>query len=451
MEALPIQVGKPIRPETHANNCLDKKSGPWSVAVRAYNFQGWAHQHATIQLVYNKDLKSYDIHHNGKNVAESNPELRVQPAGLRQISWALDGTKIRFRSSRWMSASDGILDITLYQEDDLKELVAVFQASSHTFSIDGVPSNEMDRMFDFRLEAQRRKIDSPTPASSKSIPSTGLLAGAVDVSGNCIDSSLPVALGGDTSHGEESSLFVEEVSTRATINILRRDIARYTKEIETADARLRATQLKEQRAKAALDQHRAELNKMKSASGESNLSHSETKGATLVKLLERQHTGERTAQNKNSPTSVPKARVPETKAATAGMIAPNALDASLKQARTQIQAQATELQQLRSDNAQLRARIRQMEQRPGRLPNGGSSPPRRKRPLDEDSPAPPRSAPSQQVPRYSHPPVKEVDKEFICPLKKQDGSTCGKRTTGVSSLSLNDFLALKAMCSHLPD
>lgn len=240
----------------------------------------------------------------------------------------------------------------------------------------------------------------------------------------------------------ERSLFVEELSTQATINILRRDIARYTEEIETADARLRATQLKEQRAKATLDQHRAELNILKkSASGESNSSHPETNGATLVQILERQHARQCTTQNKDSPPNVPKARPPETKAATAVMIAPNALETSLKQARAQIQAQATELQQLRSDNAQLRARIRQLEHRPGRPLNEGLSPPGRKRRLDEDSPAPPRSGPLQQVPRYnSQTTVKEVDKEFICPLKKQDGSTCGKRTTGVSFPSFTLYI-----------
>lgn len=142
-------------------------------------------------------------------------------------------------------------------------------------------------------------------------------------------------------------LHVEELSTRATIKILRRDIPHYTGEIETADARLRVTQLREQRVGATLEEDRAEVSALDGSSG-MDWSHSKTEGATLVRILEKQRAGtrplegqyhgQRTTRDSDSPASLPRVPSHQAKATTAVMVAPTSLENSLKQARTQLQA-----------------------------------------------------------------------------------------------------------------
>lgn len=139
---------------THTSINLKEEPAPWSVAVAAYNSQGRTHQDDSLGLVYMDRMDSYDIHQSGKNLAAINPELRIQPAKLLKISFAIDGTMIRFKSSK-TGTVENVLDIELRFEKDVQELIAMLQVSGSIF-VKGETRDWMAKCFAHRLEDQRK-------------------------------------------------------------------------------------------------------------------------------------------------------------------------------------------------------------------------------------------------------------------------------------------------------
>lgn len=165
----------PTRPKTrkHPSNNLEESSAPWSIPIAAYSLQGLRHRSDSLGLVYNEKAKAYEIHQSGQNLARSNPELRIQPTKLQRIVWELEGTKMRFQSSK-TGNFDPVLDIELSCERDVQMLNAVLQ-SSDSMMVKGEPSEKMEKLFNHRLKEQRNVLAFRRVSPSK-VPDDVLLA-----------------------------------------------------------------------------------------------------------------------------------------------------------------------------------------------------------------------------------------------------------------------------------
>ncbi|KAL9009424.1 MAG: hypothetical protein Q9173_005548, partial [Seirophora scorigena] len=142
----------------HPSNILEEKPAPWGIAVRAYYFQGRVHQGDSLGLVYNDKAKCYDIHQGGQSLAKNNHELRIQPVKLQKIFFTLEGTKMRFHSSK-VGTADTILDIDLRHEKDAQQFIAKLQEGGPLF-VKGESKNKMARMFDHRLGTLQKDMAS---------------------------------------------------------------------------------------------------------------------------------------------------------------------------------------------------------------------------------------------------------------------------------------------------
>ncbi|KAL8950221.1 MAG: hypothetical protein Q9222_003728 [Ikaeria aurantiellina] len=143
-----------------------EEPAPWSVLLRAYIFQGRACEGDGLGLVYKDSTISYDIHARGMNLAKQYPELRIRPAKLLKISFALDGTKMRFESSK-MGTLDNVLDIELGSPKDVQMLNAVLQ-EKRPLVVKGFSRERMDSQWDHRLKEQQK------PTTRSKAPITGL-------------------------------------------------------------------------------------------------------------------------------------------------------------------------------------------------------------------------------------------------------------------------------------
>ncbi|KAL8729781.1 MAG: hypothetical protein Q9166_004504 [cf. Caloplaca sp. 2 TL-2023] len=159
---------------TYQHNYQDEKPAPWSMPLRAYSFQGEIHKDDSLALVYDDDLKSYDIRCNGTNLSKRNLDLRIQPKKLQKIRWALGGTKMRFESSKTGSV-DNILDIELCGEKDVQSLNASLQEYG-SLDVKGLARERMDQLFEHRLREHRKVIDSRKSSASR-VPEDVQLAG----------------------------------------------------------------------------------------------------------------------------------------------------------------------------------------------------------------------------------------------------------------------------------
>ncbi|KAL8858558.1 MAG: hypothetical protein Q9178_004852 [Gyalolechia marmorata] len=120
---------------TNHRNYPGEKPAPWDLELRAYNFHGRTYKHNSLALVYNDSEKSYDIHESGVNLAKQFPDLRIRPNKLHKIRWALEGTKMRFQSSKTVDV-DNVLDIELFEEKDIQTLTGALQGHGN-FDVKG--------------------------------------------------------------------------------------------------------------------------------------------------------------------------------------------------------------------------------------------------------------------------------------------------------------------------
>ncbi|KAL8799282.1 MAG: hypothetical protein Q9182_006019 [Xanthomendoza sp. 2 TL-2023] len=150
--------GTRSRIRTHQGSYPNEKQAPWSIPLRAYNFQGTRHEDDSLGLVYNDGAKSYDIHCSGSNLAIRNFELRIQPRKLQNIRWEYGGTKMRFRSSKTGSV-DNVLDIELDAEKDVQTLNDALQQEI-SIDVKGEDGDKMNSFFDHRLQEQRKAVAS---------------------------------------------------------------------------------------------------------------------------------------------------------------------------------------------------------------------------------------------------------------------------------------------------
>ncbi|KAI4257014.1 MAG: hypothetical protein LQ352_001842 [Teloschistes flavicans] len=168
------------RKESHTrrNNGLQENPAPWNLRLKAYNFQGKRHADDSLALVFNKNFDSYDIHHNGSNLAKEYPALRANPAKVFKIRWAINGTKIRLSSSK-VGNYDNELDIEMYTERDVVKLNTKLQElrsidvkgeSGYAILLDcklgmidltkASNRERMENMFEHRLKEQRKAMAS---------------------------------------------------------------------------------------------------------------------------------------------------------------------------------------------------------------------------------------------------------------------------------------------------
>lgn len=156
----PAKFTRSVKKEAHANSRAkqrnDVRENPsiWSLPLKRYYSQGHVHEDNDLKILYTESDRSYDIYHNGFNLATTNPNLRIYPSKLIKVYWSLEGTKMRFESSK-MGYVDNVLDIDLCHEKDVQEFNAVLQ-ESRSFRVKGEPRETMDRKFEHRLEEQRR-------------------------------------------------------------------------------------------------------------------------------------------------------------------------------------------------------------------------------------------------------------------------------------------------------
>ncbi|KAL8983393.1 MAG: hypothetical protein Q9177_004989 [Variospora cf. flavescens] len=153
-----VKHGAPPRSRPHSSDALGEKPSPWGIPIRAYYLQGRVHQGDSLGLVYNDRTKCYDIHQGGQSLAKSNQQLEIRPAKLQRIIFTLEGTKMRFKSSK-VGIADNILDIDLRHEKDARKLIATLQETGSIF-VKGENKEKMDRMFDHRLVTQRKEMAS---------------------------------------------------------------------------------------------------------------------------------------------------------------------------------------------------------------------------------------------------------------------------------------------------
>lgn len=113
---------------TKQGNDVRRNSSIWSLPLKFYCSQGHVHKEDDLRIVYTESDKSYDIHSGTLNLAKTNPELRIHPKKLIKVSWALEGTKMRFESSKIRNV-DNVLDIDLCHERDVQAFTAVVQES----------------------------------------------------------------------------------------------------------------------------------------------------------------------------------------------------------------------------------------------------------------------------------------------------------------------------------
>ncbi|KAI4287192.1 MAG: hypothetical protein L6R35_003551 [Caloplaca aegaea] len=153
-----VKHGAPPRSRPHSSDALGGKPSPRGIPIRAYYLQGRVHQGESLGLVYNDRTKCYDIHQGGQSLAKSNQQLEIRPAKLQRIIFTLEGTKMRFKSSK-VGIADTILDIDLRHEKDAQQLIAILQETG-SILVKGENKEKMDRMFDHRLVTQRKEMAS---------------------------------------------------------------------------------------------------------------------------------------------------------------------------------------------------------------------------------------------------------------------------------------------------
>ena len=120
--------GNKLESMGHPRQYPEEEPAPWNVRVRAYNLQGKTYKGDSIALVYSDNEDAYDIHHDGTNRAREFPELRLRPNKLQKIFFAIDGTKMRFQSSK-TGTIDNVVDFELYAQEDVQTLNAMLQQS----------------------------------------------------------------------------------------------------------------------------------------------------------------------------------------------------------------------------------------------------------------------------------------------------------------------------------
>ncbi|KAL8710089.1 MAG: hypothetical protein Q9225_007355 [Loekoesia sp. 1 TL-2023] len=150
---------------THQRDNLQEKPLRRSLPLYAYYFQGRIYKDDGLRLVYGESDGSFDIHHNGSNLAKVNPELRIQPKKLQKIFWAQGGKKMRFESSK-SGKVDNILDVEMCHEKDIQILTEVLQESNAKF-VKGEERSALDKKFEHRLEEHRKAIASARLSPSK--------------------------------------------------------------------------------------------------------------------------------------------------------------------------------------------------------------------------------------------------------------------------------------------
>lgn len=150
-------VNHSARPSAYPSKTLGEKPAPWAITVRAYYFQGRVHQGDSLRLVYNDKAKCFDIHQAGQSLAKNNHELRIQPTKLQKIFFTLEGTKMRFLSSK-VGTADTMLDIDLRHEKDAQQLIVKVQGGP--LSVKGESKDKMDKLFNHRLETLRKDMAS---------------------------------------------------------------------------------------------------------------------------------------------------------------------------------------------------------------------------------------------------------------------------------------------------
>ncbi|KAL8802031.1 MAG: hypothetical protein Q9200_006731 [Gallowayella weberi] len=150
---------------TYQASYMDEKQAPWSIPLRAYNFQGARHEEDGLGLVYNDGAKSYDIHCSGSNLASRYSQLRIQPHKLHRILWERKGTKMRLTSSKTGNV-DNVLDIELDAEKDVQTLNAALQ-KKFSISVKAEEPDKMNLFFDHRLQEQRKALASRGASASR--------------------------------------------------------------------------------------------------------------------------------------------------------------------------------------------------------------------------------------------------------------------------------------------
>ncbi|KAL8964267.1 MAG: hypothetical protein Q9183_004572 [Haloplaca sp. 2 TL-2023] len=120
--------GRKLESISHQRQYPEEEPAPWNVRVRAYNLQGKTYKGDSIALVYSDHEDAYDIHHDGTNRAKEFPELRLRPNKLQKISYAMEGTKMRFQSSK-TGTIDNVVDFELYSYEDVETLNRILQKS----------------------------------------------------------------------------------------------------------------------------------------------------------------------------------------------------------------------------------------------------------------------------------------------------------------------------------
>ncbi|KAL9596492.1 MAG: hypothetical protein Q9219_005753 [cf. Caloplaca sp. 3 TL-2023] len=145
---------------------VQEKPPPWSLPLHAYYSRGKISDVDGLGLVYNENNQSYDIYHNGTNLAKVHPELMVQPRKLNKIIWAQGSRKIRFESSK-TGKVDNILDVEMCCEKDVHELTTVLQ-ESRSITVKAESEATLNKKFEHRRKEQHRamtsgRISSPKP------------------------------------------------------------------------------------------------------------------------------------------------------------------------------------------------------------------------------------------------------------------------------------------------
>ncbi|KAL8721183.1 MAG: hypothetical protein Q9225_002069, partial [Loekoesia sp. 1 TL-2023] len=144
-----------------------QNSPPRGLPLCAYYHQGRIYKIDGLEFGYNESDKSYEIHHNGANLAKIHPDLRIQTQKLQKIFWALEGKKMRFESSSTMDNNnvDPILDIEMCHEKDVQRLLAMLQESRAVF-VKGESQAILERKFKERSERQQKELcdDLMTPS-----------------------------------------------------------------------------------------------------------------------------------------------------------------------------------------------------------------------------------------------------------------------------------------------
>ncbi|KAL8851226.1 MAG: hypothetical protein Q9221_003857 [Calogaya cf. arnoldii] len=136
-----------------------EKQAPWGMPLRSYNFRGQTHTDDGLALVHNDTGNSYEIHCSGMNLAKRCPDLQIRPQKLQHITWAQDGTKMRFQSSK-MVDMDNVLDLELCNQKDVQTLNMYIQKQGAIALVKGIDPEKLDQMFHRRIKDNDRAIEA---------------------------------------------------------------------------------------------------------------------------------------------------------------------------------------------------------------------------------------------------------------------------------------------------